>query len=247
MKCPSCNYENQVDSKFCSQCGAKLCQQCLNCGVKNIPLDAKFCPVCGQALTPTNQSDYQFYTVNGVTFKMIKIPGGTFSLGETTVTQELWKAVMNNNMSCIQGAQHPAVNITWEEAELFIIKLNQLTSTHFRFPTQAEMEFAAKGGYNSENYIYAGSNDIDEVAWYKGNSNNTLHPVKQKKPNEIGLYDMTGNVWQFLDQHDRGFFIGYRDYVFGGGYTTRSWKCQIPAVKVSDSEGETDKGLRLAL
>ena len=134
MKCPSCNYENQVDSKFCSQCGAKLCQQCLNCGVKNIPLDAKFCPVCGQTLTPTNQSDYQIYTVNGVTFKMIKITGGTFSLGETTVTQELWKAVMNNNMSCIQGAQHPAVNITWEEA------INAVSNERQLFWTRAGMD-----------------------------------------------------------------------------------------------------------
>ena len=159
-------------------------------------------------------------TVNGITFNMIKVDGGTFTMGatpeqenphqfeepthqvtlssyyigETEVTQELWKAVMGNNPSNFKGDNLPVENVSWEDSQTFIGKLNDLTGKRFRLPTEAEWEYAARGGKRSNHTQYSGSSNIDDVAWYSGNSGSKTHPVKTKKPNELGLYDMSGNV-----------------------------------------------------
>ena len=125
----------------------------------------------------------------------------SYSIGQTEVTQALWEAVMGTNPSAnTANKQLPVTNISWYDCQEFINRLNQLTILHFRLPTEAEWEYAARGGQRSKGYAYAGSNDINEVAWYNGNSGNTLHAVAQKKPNELGIYDMSGNAWEWC--HD---------------------------------------------
>ena len=163
-------------------------------------------------------------TVKGVSFKMVKVQGGTFTMGatpeqgsnvykdeepahrvtlssyyigETEVTQALWKAVMGTNPSKWQGDNLPVEKISWNDCQTFIQKLNQLTGRKFRLPTEAEWEFAARGGNSSRGYMYSGSNTNGDVAWYEGNSDNTTHDVKTKAPNELGLYDMSGNVGEW--------------------------------------------------
>ena len=164
------------------------------------------------------------YTVNGVRFKMIAVAGGTFTMGatseqkrpyddekpthtvtlsdyyigETEVTQELWAAVMGSNPSRFTGnMQRPVECVSWDDCQTFIRKLNELTGANFRLPTEAEWEFAARGGRNSRGYQYSGSSNLGDVAWYDDNSSDTTHPVKTKLPNELGVYDMSGNVWEW--------------------------------------------------
>ena len=167
------------------------------------------------------------FTVNGVSFTMVAVEGGTFmmgasesdpdvfdgerpqhqvtlssySIGQTEVTQELWKAVMGDNPSKFTGtANLPVEQVSWYDCQEFITKLNKLTGRTFSLPTDAEWEFAARGGNRSKGYKYSGSNNIDNVAWYKDNSGNKTNVVATKSPNELGLYDMSGNVWEWC--HD---------------------------------------------
>lgn len=158
------------------------------------------------------------FTVNGVSFDMIWVEGGSFTMGATKeqgndvgsnekpahqvklsnyyigkyeVTQELWLAVMGRNPSRNQGdMKRPVEMVNWYDCQEFITKLNQLTGKQFRLPTEAEWEFAARGGNFSQGYKYSGSNTFEDVAW----NNATPHSVGSKYPNELGLYDMSGNV-----------------------------------------------------
>ena len=120
-----------------------------------------------------------------------------YYIGQTEVTQALWKAVMGYNHSTIIGDNLPVNNVLWGEAQTFVYKLNQITGLSFDLPTEAEWEYAARGGKKSKGYLYAGSNKVDEVAWYNSNSGGVTHPVAQKMPNELGIYDMSGNVWEW--------------------------------------------------
>ncbi len=163
------------------------------------------------------------YTVNGVSFSMVEVRGGTFTMGatseqdefrgeskpvhkvtlsayyigQTVVTQALWEAVMGDNPSDQQGDDLPVVNVGWYEAQNFIIKLNRMTGLKFRLLTEAEWEFAARGGTMSKGYKFSGSNNLYEVGWYDRNSNEKMQPVGTLLPNELGIYDMSGNVWEW--------------------------------------------------
>lgn len=119
---------------------------------------------------------------------------GSFSIGKYEVTQKEWKAVMGNNPSQFKGDNLPVEQVSWYDCQEFIRKLNSLTGRNFRLPTEAEWEYAARGGNRSNGYKYSGSNDINNVAWYDGNSGNRTHNAGTKAANELGLHDMSGNV-----------------------------------------------------
>ena len=158
------------------------------------------------------------FTANGVSFTMVGVQGGTFQMGsndgadwekpvpsatlssyyigQTEVTQALWKAVMGSNPSYFKGYNLPVEQVSWNDCQTFIRNLNQLTGENFRLPTEAEWEYAAKGGRRSRGFTYSGNTNLDYVAWYWDNSGRKTHPVATKSPNELGIYDMSGNVWE---------------------------------------------------
>lgn len=131
----------------------------------------------------------------------------SFYISKFEVTQSLFEEVMGHSRSFFKDPQIPVNNLSWQQANYFIEKLNKITGQKYRLPTEAEWEFAARGGNNSKGYTYSGSNNIDDVAWHAGNANNRAHRVGQKKPNELGLYDMTGNVGEFtIDAYEATFY-----------------------------------------
>ncbi|MEL7400441.1 MAG: formylglycine-generating enzyme family protein, partial [Pseudomonadota bacterium] len=120
---------------------------------------------------------------------------------EFPVTQELWEAVMGENPSHFKGATLPVEEVSWDDTQRFLEKLNALTGEKYRLPSEAEWEFAARGGRLSQGFKYAGSNDLEAVAWYDKNSNQKTHPVGELLPNELGLHDMSGNVYEWCQDH----------------------------------------------
>ena len=173
------------------------------------------------------------YTVNGISFKMVKVEGGTFMMGateeqgagvssnekpvhqvtlstfyigSTEVTQELWQAVMGNYPSVILGPTLPVNKVSWDDCQQFIAKLNTLTGKQFRLPTESEWEFAARGGVKSAGYKYAGNNDLASVGWYEENAGDSFGmEVGLRAPNELGLYDMSGNVCEWCATYWGGY------------------------------------------
>ena len=237
---------------------------------------------------PSTTSNRTF-TVNGVSFTMVYVQGGTFTMGatseqgsdafddekpahsvtlssymigQTEVTQALWQAVMGNNPSYHTGdSRRPVEQVSWDDCQTFLRKLNSLTGQRFRLPTEAEWEFAARGGVNSRGYKYSGSNTLGNVAWYDDNSGDTTHPVGTKQPNELDIYDMTGNVWEWCnDKWDSDYYSsspssnpqgpssGSTRVLRGGSWCYDARSCRV-SYRYGDYPGSryADSGLRLAL
>ena len=226
------------------------------------------------------------FTVSGVTFKMIYVYGGTFTMGctseqvgdcmsvenpahsvtlsdfymgETEVTQALWQAVMGINPSYFKGDNRPVESVSWNDCQKFIQKLNQLTGRTFRLPTEAEWEYAARGGKYYSGYKYSGSNEVGYVAWYEVNSGSQTHDVKTKQPNALGLYDMSGNVWEWCSDRYGSYNSGAQTDPQGpssGSYRVLrggSWYDHARNCRVSDRYGNypggrsSDIGFRLSI
>ena len=228
----------------------------------------------------------EFRLSDKVSFKMIRVEGGSFMMGspdndsdayahekpqhevtlsdyyigETQVTPALWKAVMGKNLSRFWRDNNPVEEVSWTDCQEFIKRLNTETGRTFRLPTEAEWEYAARGGIKSQGYRYSGSDDIDEVAWYGDNSDQVTHSVKQKKANELGLYDMSGNVWEWCQDWFGGYGSGketnpkgpsegsYR-VLRGGSWRSDVRRCRVACRNCADPDGRRRSGLgfRIAL
>lgn len=222
----------------------------------------------------------------GINIELVKVEAGNFTMGATSakekpddnekpahevslsrnyyigkyeVTQEVWKAVMGNNPSKFKGTNLPVEMVSWKDCLKFIAKLNRMTGLQFRLPTEAEWEYAARGGNKSKGYQYCGSDNLTEIAWYNENSGNRTHPVGTKKANELGIYDMSGNVMEWC-QDWFGYYAGSskKDPVGpytgtfrinrGGCWLSYPWYCRsLSRNKQSPNDSYFNLGLRLAL
>ncbi len=213
------------------------------------------------------------FTVGDVTFVMMPVVGGTFMMGataeqgtdgsgrerpvhqvtvstfyigQTEVTQELWRAVMGDNPSYFHGTYFPVERVSWEDCQAFIAALNELTGQKFRLPTEAEWEFAARGGNLSQGYKYAGSNDLSAVGWYsyndswelRGSGAHGTHQVATRMPNELFLFDMSGNVHEWCQDWYGGYTTsdlvdpvgppaGTQRVYRGGNWYFDEWFCRV--------------------
>lgn len=225
--------------------------------------------------------------VNNIEYPMVLVEGGGFNMGATEeqgeygeldpnekpihrvtltnyrigkfeVTQELWEAVMGNNPSHFRGTKRPVEQVSWDDCQKFIRRLNDLTGKNFRLPTEAEWEFAARGGNKSNGYIFSGSDDFDEVAWLKFNSDNETHIVGTKSPNELGIYDMSGNVAEYCSDlygkysiqpqtNPTGAITGEYHVDRGGSWNDRGLGCRVSSRAYSPNLRFTNIGFRLCL
>ncbi len=249
---------------------------------QNKPIKPKTDP----KLTVTQEGNDIILHYSGGSYKIIYVEGGTFTMGctseqgsdcdsdekpshsvtldsyymgETEVTQALWRAVMGNNPSYFKGDNLPVEKVSYDDVNEFITKLNRLTGRTFRLPTEAEWEYAARGGRKSRGYKYSGGNDIGSVAWYYGNSGNETHPVKGKIPNELGLYDMSGNVLEWCSdwkgeyssgsqRNPKGPSSGSGRVFRGGGWIFSTGYCRVSSRNpCSPSYRSSSFGFRLVL
>ena len=237
-------------------------------------------------LDKEHQYDKLVFNVGNASFTMVRVDGGTFMMGsnsgannekpvhevtlspyyiaQTEVTQALWKAAGCINRSYYKGSQLPVHHVLWFECNEFLDRLNVITGYHFSLPTEAQWEFAARGGNASEGYLYAGSDDIGSVAWYKDNSNvgdTRVHVVATKLPNELGIFDMSGNVEE-LCRDKYGAYSGEAQVdpynpitedddddcvIRGGSCFAADTKCRVTVRSKYSNYDRTDNGLRLAL
>ena len=207
----------------------------------------------------TSEQGGEYYSVEKPTHQVTL---SSFSISKYEVTQEEWQAVMGSNPSRFKGAKCPVESVSWNECQEFIRKLNNMTGKRFRLPTEAEWEYAARGGNKSMGYKYSGSNNLDIIGWYRQNSEWITHSVGQKYPNELGLFDMSGNVFEWCQDWNGDYNsnnqtnpTGYSSgpyHVFRGG----SWNGEATYSRISSRNGDgmpnsgkwdNSIGLRLAM
>ena len=210
-------------------------------------------------ITQSAYGDPFVESAKGLNLKMIFVEGGTFAMGsndgysdekpvhnvtldsyyigETEITQAQWRAIMGYNPSYYKGDNHPVENVSWEDAQEFCKKLSELTGKRYVLPTEAQWEYAARGGNKSKGYTYSGSNNVDDVAVYSTSSHSN---VKSKKPNELGIYDMSGNVYEWCSDwygssyyssspmtNPQGPTSGYYRVLRGGSWYQNSSYCRV--------------------
>lgn len=246
--------------------------------------------VAAPATTATQDMPEEWVTVKGITFSMVYVQGGTYTrfklpevgdlhpgsvppahqvtlsnyyIGKNEVTRELWYAVMADSV-LKDHPKDPMSNVSWDDCQSFMAKLNNLTGKNFRLPTDAEWEFAARGGVKNRGCAFSGSNNIDEVAWFSGNSEMEFHEVGLKKPNELGLYDMTGSVWEWCSDwswnwredvdtsaplvNPTGPETGKNRVARGGGLLTEDENCCVCRPDPTSPDTRSDElGFRLVL
>lgn len=232
----------------------------------------------------------EWVTVKGITFAMVYVQGGTYTrfelpnvadlhpgsvppahqvklssyyIGKNEVTRELWYAVMADSV-LKDHPKDPVSNVSWDDCQEFMTKLSSMTGKNFRLPTDAEWEFAARGGVKSNGFAFSGSNDIDAVAWYSANSDMEFHEVGLKKPNELGIYDMTGSVWEWCSDRSwnwredvdtsaplvnpTGPETGKNRVARGGGLLTEDENCCVCRPDPTSPDTRSDElGFRLVL
>ena len=223
---------------------------------------------------------------DGISIDMVRVEAGTFTMGATAemedpygdekpthqvtltndyymgkyeVTQALWQAVMNSNPSYFKGDNLPVEQVSWDDCQEFLSKLNSITGKTFRLPTEAEWEYAARGGKKSRGYQYSGSNNLSDVAWYKDNSDRKTHAVGSKQANELGIYDMSCNVREWCQDwygsyssssqvNPIGANSGYHRVCRGGGWYFTARNCRSSYRNSISPDGRGyDFGLRLVL
>ena len=223
-----------------------------------------------------------------ISLEMVVVPAGTFSMGCTfeqagscaydekpehqvslksfaiakyEVTQKLWKEIMGTNPSRVVGDELPVQNVSWDEVQIFLLWLNQKTGMNYRLPTEAEWEYAARGGNRQGDFpfLYSGGHDIATVAWFYDNSGGTPHTVGTKQPNALGLYDMSGTVWEWCSdlygmyseqaqQNPVGSHDGIARVARGGCAGGRAPQCRVTTRKSLYQGGNDDfTGFRLAM
>lgn len=248
-------------------------------------------PVVAPPAPAANQDmPEEWVTVKGITFSMVYVQGGTYTryrlpevgdlhpgsvppahqvtlssyyIGKNEVTRGLWYAVMADSV-LKDHPKDPMSNVSWDDCQAFLVKLNNLTGKNFCLPTDAEWEFAARGGVKSRGYAFAGGNNIDEVAWHNGNSEMEFHEVGLKKPNELGIYDMTGSVWEWCSDwswnwredvdtsaplvNPTGPATGKNRVARGGGLLTEDENCCVCRPDPTSPDTSSDElGFRLVL
>ena len=241
----------------------------------------------GRTAGNTSGASTLSFNVNGATFEMIKVEAGTFTMGCTSeqggdcydwespyhrvtisndyyigkfeVTQELYQAVMGTNPSNWKAYDRPVEMVSWNDAMEFCAELSRMTGRRFTLPTEAEWEYAARGGKKSTNAKYSGSSSVANVAWYDGNSGSQTHPVGKLRPNELGIYDMSGNVWEWcLDWYGSYSSASQTDPAGpgsgsfrvdrGGGWSSHAGSCRVSDRSISTPGSRiNNRGFRVVL
>lgn len=298
MKCKYCNSEIKGNEKFCPYCGKEILygkrvepnksgHNKKKPWILGVILLLVFVGGGWYFSNGVSGGKNQTFTVGDVSFKMIAVEGGTFTMGtseqgsdvsdweklthqvtlssyyigETEVTQELWQAVMGSNPSCFNGSQRPVEQVSWDDCQIFITKLNEITGENFRLPTEAEWEYAARGGNKSHGYKYAGSDIANDVAlcWSLSSSSSETAEYGTKQPNELGLYDMSGNVLEWCQDwfgsyssdsqtNPTGPLSGSDRVIRGGSWFSSAGNCRVSSrFSHTPTRRLSYLGLRLAL
>lgn len=274
---------------LCGSTAAEIKKACFELGTKLFGNNARgsYSSTGSTGRSSSQGADVITITVNGVSFDMVKVEAGSFIMGCTSeqggdcydfekpyhrvtissdyyigkyeVTQELWEAVMVTNPSKWKAFDRPVEKVSWNDAQEFCAELSRMTGRRFRLPTEAEWEYAARGGKKTTNAKYSGSSSVAAVAWYADNSGIQTHPVGKLRPNELGIYDMSGNVWEWCQdwygsygsasQTDPvGPGSGSYRVLRGGGLGTYAWDCRVSFRIANDPDYRDDSfGFRLCL